>query len=254
MYIFSQALRHFAVAAFVTTICLGAAHGAPQRSHNWSGFYVGGNLGYHWGKDDITSSANPAGWNNLAAFIDSTYPTALSPTGLMGGAQGGMNWQSSNLVFGIEADANWMGGNADRSFLYTNTLAGHVLINSTKSTFLGTLRPRLGIAVNRILFFGTGGLAIGTLKTNDTLIVPAGNVFTASGTKTRLGWTIGGGLEYALANSWSTKVEYSFVDLGSFDTSIPSCTPCNPGSDIAVHHKYRENIFRAGINYRLSPR
>src|SRR5262245_38830859 len=78
------------------------SHGASAApvTHRWTGFYFGGSVGYHWGKDDVASSANPAGWTTLAPFVNGTYPATLAPKGFIGGVQGGINWQTSNFLFG----------------------------------------------------------------------------------------------------------------------------------------------------------
>jgi outer membrane immunogenic protein len=114
------------------------------------------------------------------------------------------------------------------------------------------VRGRIGWAIDRSLLYVTGGLAVATIKTIDTFNAVGGTIVnTTQNTTTRAGWTVGGGWEYAFAGSnWSAKAEYLFADLGTFDTTIPS-TPGFPNSDVAVHHKYTENIARFGLNYRF---
>jgi outer membrane immunogenic protein len=75
---------------------------------------------------------------------------------------------------------------------------------------------------------------------------------STSNTKTRVGWTAGGGLEYAFLDNWSAKVEFLHVDLGgTFDTGIPCLVGCVVATDIIVHHRYTDNIARVGLNYRF---
>jgi outer membrane immunogenic protein len=129
-----------------------------------------------------------------------------------------------------------------------------IATNSTKETFLATVRGRLGWTAGNALIYGTGGLAIGTVNTNDTFCsfgCPAGtpaDLASVSGNTTRTGWTGGGGVEYHLMGNWSAKVEYLYVNLGTFSTSIPSCAACAAGSDITVSHKFTDNIARIGLN------
>jgi outer membrane immunogenic protein len=226
-------------------------------AHSWTGWYVGANVGGHWGRDSFTVSADPIGWFVPAgnAFINSFFPTTLKPQGIIGGMQTGYNWQINSVLLGFEADANWLGGSTSRVLVNTVTgliAMGDFMANSTNATFLSTVRARLGVTFDRALFYVTGGLAIGTIKTTDSFGFVSGTIVAATNnTTTRAGGTVGGGFEYAFTDNWSAKVEYLYVNLGSFDTSIPSCLGCNPGSDITVHRKYFDNIARVGLNYKF---
>jgi len=106
--------------------------------------------------------------------------------------------------------------------------------------------------VDRALFYVTGGLAVTNVKFTDSF-GSFGNTSVAaiSSNTTRVGWTVGGGIEYAFTNNWSAKAEYLYADFGNFTQSIPSCIICGVGSDIAVTHKYTENIGRVGLNYKF---
>lgn len=223
---------------------------------NWTGFYIGGNAGYHWDQDRTTTAANPIGWTAAgAAAIDAANLGTANPHGFMGGGQIGYNWQlGSNFLFGLEADANALFGTSIRSvtgFAVIN--AADVFTSSAQANFLGTFRGRVGVTADRVLFYVTGGLAVGTVKFTDSF-GSFGNTAVASvnTTSTHAGWTVGGGIEWAFDNNWSAKAEYLYVDLGSTNSVIPSCTPCAIGSDIAVSHRYTESIARLGINYRFS--
>jgi outer membrane immunogenic protein len=79
----------------------------------------------------------------------------------------------------------------------------------------------------------TGGLAIGDIRTAGPLI---GN------DQTNAGWTVGGGLEFALPSNWTAKVEYLYVDLGN---------NCGAGCGIANNGDFTTNIIRGGFNYRF---
>ena len=223
--------------------------------YSWTGFYLGGNVGGTWGHDKITSTTDPVAWGTTgAASIDGASPTTLNPNGFIGGLQAGYNWQiNQNWLLGIEADADWSGGSASRTLTYVGAAGvanNDFMANSTKSTFLATLRPRLGVTFDQSLLYVTGGLAIGTLQTTDSFGSFGGaSVGTVNSSTTRTGWTVGGGFEYAFARNWSAKAEYLHVDLGNFNASIPSCAICAVGSDVTVNHKYTEEIARVGVNY-----
>jgi outer membrane immunogenic protein len=225
---------------------------------SWTGCYIGGNVGGHWGKDNLSSTTDPVGWGVAgAAFIDGRLsPGSYNPDGFIGGIQGGCNLQYNSFVFGAEADADWLGGTTSRTVINNVPVAppviGDFMANSTNATFLSTVRARLGVAADRALFFVTGGAAFGTVKTTDSFSSFGGTVLaTTSNSTTRTGWTVGGGLEYAFTGNWIGKIEYLYVNLGTFDAVIPSCVTCAVGSDITVHHQYRDNIVRVGLNYKF---
>lgn len=236
---------------------------APPPAFNWTGWYVGANVGGHRGRDAITTTFNRVGFHPPLPFnADTLSPVTLNPAGVIGGLQIGYNWQLNNTLLGIEADADWLGGTASRNLVYPgpNPAAGDVLSNSTEGRFLATIRPRLGVTFDQVLLYATGGVAFESVKDSDSLCnqgcPTAGanlgaNLGSASTTTTRTGWTAGGGLEYAFSRNWSVKAEYLYVGLGSFDTSIPSPASCTPttGCGVTVHHNYSDQVARVGLSY-----
>jgi len=228
---------------------------------NWTGFYIGASAGGHWADDRIDPAANPVGWGvGGAADLNTFTRTTLHPQGAIVGGQVGYNWQSGNFVLGVEADASWVDGTAARAqippvgFLVIN--AGDRMTNSSKLDFLATFRGRAGLAAGDALFYVTGGLAVGELKTSDTFCsfggpCVGGNLAVVNASETRAGWTVGGGIEYHVGGNWTVKAEYLYVDLGTFSPVIPSCANCAVGSDITVNHKYTDNIGRVGLNYKF---
>jgi outer membrane immunogenic protein len=181
----------------------------PQyRAFDWTGFYVGLNAGYGWGDSKFTGAGN----------------ANTSPEGALLGGTIGYNYQWGQTVFGVESDIDW--NNAKGS---TPCVLGSC---ETKSNWLGTTRLRLGYAFDRLMPYVTGGAAYGNVKAN----VPG----IGSDSDTKLGWTAGGGLEYAFTPNWSVKAEYLHVDLGKIN-----CAVC--GGDV----KFNEEIVRGGINYKF---
>jgi outer membrane immunogenic protein len=224
---------------------------------NWTGFYVGGNVGGHSGRDRITSTTDPTGWTTAsAAEIDTASPVNLQMQGVTAGAQLGFNLQmGSHLVGGIEADANWASGSKSRTLVFpgsVNVAAGDFMTNSSNAVVLATVRGRLGLTMDRAMLYGTGGLALATLKTTDSFAAFNGtSLATNSTTTNHAGWTAGGGLEFAFSDYVSAKVEYLYVAIPTFDILIPSCPACLAGSDILVHHRFSDNIVRGGLNLRF---
>lgn len=185
---------------------------------SWTGFYIGVNGGYGFGRSK---------WSGLPQ-------NNFNVNGGMGGGQLGYNWQFGQFVWGLEGDGDWtdLRGNAN-----IVNCAGTTGQCQTRNDFLATARGRVGVAMDRLLAYGTGGVAVGNIKAT----VPT---FTAVNTD-RAGWTAGGGLEYALAPSWSVKAEYLWVDLGK-----ETCTTmCNlpMGNNVSL----TTSVVRGGVNYRF---
>jgi outer membrane immunogenic protein len=218
---------------------------------NWTGFYVGGNAGYHWGSDKQTTTTDPIGWSTLLATnLDAATPGTLKRSGVIGGGQIGYNWQISSWVLGVESDVDFLGGSATRSVTNVPTLNPLDTFSSTAdSNWLATERVRLGFAVDRLLVYGTGGLALTDAKFTDSMSQFGNILATTTTSTTRAGWTAGGGLEYLLTRNWTVKGEYLHADFGTIDTLIPTPTGGTPNSDVAVHHKYTEDLARVGVNY-----
>jgi outer membrane immunogenic protein len=235
----------------------------PPRLYNWTGFYVGGNAGGHWGSDKFTTTTD-AGWADpLAApagaegamSIDAASATTLNPGGFIGGLQVGYNLQgTSGNVFGIEADVNWLGGTASRSL----TNIPHIdppdtMTDSIQASFLSTVRLRWGSTLfsDRTLFFLTGGLAFENLKATDSMGHFNNTVITAVSSNTiQPGVAAGAGFEYAFTDFVSVKAEYLFVYVKHLIPTIPA-TP-NNADGIAVTHAFTDSIFRAGVNFKVS--
>ena len=231
---------------------------SAPRTPSWVGFYSGLSVGGHWGRDGISTTGNQQGF--VGPGLDTLSSASLSPGGFIGGIQAGYNWQVDRIVVGVEADASWVTGSSSRNLVYPGPTpaAGDVQTNSVGNRFLGTVRARLGAAVDRTLIYATGGVAFGSLRFNESMCIQgcpgtAAAFASAQTTITRTGWAAGGGVEHELASNWTAKLEYLYVDLGRFDTIIPSATGCAGGlvCDIAVHHKYSDQVLRTGLNYRF---
>ena len=227
-----------------------------MRAYDWTGFYVGGNVGGHWGSDKLTTITDPGGGFGVAgaAGIDAVSPATLNPSGFIGGVQAGYNLEGSGGVWGIEVDANWLGGSATRSLTNIPAInALDVMTNTTQATFLSTFRMRWGTTVlsDRSLLFLTAGFALETLKTTDTMGHFGNTIITStSNSSLQPGITAGGGFEYAFTDNLSAKVEYLFVSVKRVSPTIPPTVAGNPDS-IVVSHDYTDNIGRFGLNFKF---
>jgi outer membrane immunogenic protein len=184
--------------------------------YNWTGFYAGINGGYGWGTSD---------WDSPAI--------SLKPKGWMFGGTLGYNYQIGSFVWGLEGDFDW----ADVSA----SAACGAFVCETKNTWLATARGRVGYAFDRWLPYITGGGAFGHVKASLTDPAVPGD------SDTMIGWTVGGGLEYAFLSNWSAKIEYLYVDLGKFNCGVS----CAAGM-VTDNVTFKENVIRAGLNYKFS--
>jgi len=226
--------------------------------YNWTGFYLGLNAGA--GISDSKLDVDPTGAFltdvNAAAYLAS-YPGELTSqqAGFTGGLTAGYNWQPNNFVFGVEGDINYLHLTASSSANppAVPPLGGNVgKLMSLEEDWFGTLRGRLGVAFDRFLVFGTGGLAIGEVKSSAAWTDHGSYNWAASSSSTRAGWVLGAGAEYALTQNWRVKAEYLYVDLGSHSYNVTNATT-NPIQTYTINATEwdRYSIVRAGLNYRF---
>jgi outer membrane immunogenic protein len=214
---------------------------------NWTGFYVGGNLGYSWGRSSDTSTLTS---NTGTVLLTSSDKTDLN--GIVGGGQIGYNWQMQNWVFGLEADIQGTGEKGSRA--YTFTPVGFFAAAPTPTLFsleqkidwFGTVRGRIGIlAAPKVLLYATGGLAYGDIASNETVGTATPQAFSQS--HTNVGWTLGAGIEGAIGGNWTAKLEYLYVDLGTASGSFVLA-----GNAVSSYSsRITDNILRAGVNYHF---
>ena len=237
---------------------------------NWTGFYIGINGGYSWGKAGRELSFfNPLTGIQIIPPVGSGATSDSNLNGGVFGGQLGYNWQSGNWVFGFETDAQWTGqrGTASRLCGVLATAAGACLPGVALGTsaaveqhleWFGTFRGRAGVLVTpSTLLYMTGGAAYGSLNTDVTVtsITPLGLPvsITRSGDSSKFGWTIGGGIESKLSmfgNNWSGKLEYLYMDLGTVESTTGIGTGVLIGTNLST--RVTDSIFRAGINYQFS--
>jgi outer membrane immunogenic protein len=185
----------------------------PVPAYNWSGFYLGVNGGGAWGTSN---------W--------STVGNSFNLSGAQVGGTAGMNWQTGHAVFGLEGDVDWSGVRGTAAPALCPGCA-------TNNDWLATVRGRAGYAFDRFMPFVSGGLAVGDIRAT----APG----FAGTTQSNAGWTVGGGMEFALTNNLTAKAEYLHVDLGNMNCGF-SCGVA-AGNSVSV----REDIVRGGVNYRF---
>jgi len=214
------------------------APAAIAPAHNWTGFYIGGHFGYGWAK--------PTVWNPTTGgpFAD----PLPAPTGVLGGAQGGYNYQIGNWVLGLEADITWTDVKGSATCVNFACSAGALHVFGYPDWF-GTLTGRFGYSFDRFLVFGKGGFSLMHEYFEQTGIPP--NTFcvpTCSGTNINTGWTVGGGVEYALTNNWSVKAEYNYMT----DLDRKRTTLTNSIGTLQIFDEVRQiQTLKFGVNYKF---
>jgi outer membrane immunogenic protein len=225
-----------ALAADVSPVFKAPPPGAVPYA--WTGLYGGVNAGYSWGRAPYTKTESGA------AVTSNT----LEPESFIGGGQFGYNFQSGSIVYGIEADIAWRGGSDARTLLAPSGLATTF---RDEQNWSGTLRPRVGVAADNWLFYGTGGLAFGSVKHGYTETL-AGASRTVTDSSTQTGWTAGGGIEYATSNRWSLGLEYLYQDLGKTTLAQPGQTiGAATFAPSATSFDDRSHMVRAKLNVKF---
>lgn len=231
---------------------------APE-AFNWTGFYVGVHGGIAAGQNDYSLSGTQTRFSSVYSFSDDQNQNA---NGGFGGAQIGYNWQfGPNFVAGVEADIAAASIKSDSASHFDlpswgNSTRPLDVSAESKVDWFGTIRGRLGYAVDNFLFYGTGGVAYGNVKTSYNINYNNGDdVLNGSSSDTRWGWAAGAGFEYGLTKNITLKTEYLYVDLGS----------SNAANDLTVHDggawrnvnlnsadvDSKFHTIKAGLNYKF---
>lgn len=192
---------------------------------NWTGFYVGGNVGALWS------------WYrgaNLDGDPDETVKDLSR--GFIGGGQAGFNYQMGSMVVGLEGDYDWSNAKGSKSCPNGFYATCHFDVKA-----VATFAARLGVTWDRTLFFVKGGgawsdaVARGTDNTD-------GTEFDNSPDR-RWGWMVGSGFEFALTSNWSAKAEYNYLDFGTKHIDFSN----GEFADV----KYQTHLVKLGVNYRF---
>jgi outer membrane immunogenic protein len=286
----------FATTALTSLVAVGSAGAAdmPVKARpfaevrNWTGFYVGLNAGFAWGRSSAETlvDCGPPGSGLLpymcdptgvgaanAAAVNASGTGTINASGFAGGVQAGYNWQNDNLVVGLEIDfgALRLKGSRQGSGIYPvgfGLIAGggnaYAVGSSFDTDWLATFRGRVGWTIMpNLLAYGTGGLALTRLTVANSFsdnvnaaingVVIPGAFESASESKLKTGWVIGAGLEWAQSSDWTIKAEYLYIDFGKVTATGLITHPFPPGygQGISTSSDLTAQVARIGINRRF---
>lgn len=218
---------------------------------DWSGFYAGVHAGYGWGDFDYDAEISEIDVDGDSA----SFGTGGEADGFFAGVQAGFNWQMDALVLGIEGDISksWIGGDDTDAFadFGLDEVDGTVR-TETDLDWFGTLRLRAGfLATDAMLIYATGGLAWGNIDSHVRVDYGDDGVTDVSGgdSETRMGWTLGGGLEYKVSEAMSVKAEYLYVDLG--DDNVIDRDFFDDTLNVDADNDVNFHTIRAGFNFHF---
>jgi outer membrane immunogenic protein len=227
----------------------------PATVYNWTGWYVGVNGG--WAFDNNSTGSLVAFAPTFAAAVAAGgTPTFFGAKheGGFGGGQVGYNWQMANWLVGVEADIQ--GADIGRTSTVVFPGGGGIVPSTSTGRdhidWFGTLRGRVGVTAGPALFYGTGGLAYGGVKTNVTNVfvpVASGNAL-GSDSSTRVGWAAGAGVEWGFAPNWTVRGEYLHMDLGRSNVTIADTAFAGSAT---YRFSHVVDAVRVGVNYRFGP-
>ena len=235
----------FAAVSVIALAGTAAAADLPRRmpvpeyvapAFSWGGFYIGGHTGVAVGRTKTSNNAPYGGFD--AGGTPLAYD--LRPVSIFGGGQVGYNWQRGVWVFGLEGDFGYLGLSESSSPAPGNFV-------EVQYGWYGTMTGRLGVAMyDRLLTYVKGGAAVASITNSAGALNGAGALIASDYSetkKTRWGWTVGTGFEYALNQNWSVKSEYLYMDFGKLNTT-------NLDGD-SYTHKNQVHSLKVGLNYRF---
>jgi outer membrane immunogenic protein len=209
-------LKLLAAASALTLLSSASAFAADvvvqnEPNFSWTGGYVGIQGGYGW---------------THAKFSQGPFFDKENFNGGLLGAHAGYNFQNGSFVYGIEGDISYNWNSKD-----IDGLGGL----NVGTDWQGTLRGRVGYAVDRTLLYGTGGVAF----TNGFIKIP---FLGLKRTETFTGFTVGAGVEHAFTDNWTARLEYRYIDFGKKDVG---------GMFTGLDAKLKQQSVLVGVGYKF---
>jgi len=213
--------------------------------YDWTGIYVGGDVGGGWLNDVVTTTT-------ATALMPAGAATRISAGGVVGGGQVGVNVQFSQVVVGFEA--TWNASNLTGTQVTPSPLLANASEQSTSAaTWYATATGRVGFALNDFLFYAKGGAAWMRADYTQAVTVPGGVFTLQTLTDTRTGYTAGAGVEFGMTENLSAKLEYDYLGFGSRTYNFPNLmTPTGVPVVLPVSIKSATQLITVGVNYRFN--
>lgn len=214
----------------------------PPPVFSWTGVYIGGQVGYEWGHTSPALDLGPGGIVGIPGFHDQGvvgggHVGYNYEVGSLGGFLPGLGGTGGGIVVGLEGDVNGASYSGSEDVLGAGALFLH-----DRTEVDASIRGRLGVAFDRVLIYGTGGAAFGSIRQS----IDAPGIFGEGHETGRVGWTAGGGIEYAIDNNWSVRAEYRYTDYGHYDVAFaPLGVPVN------LRYHDTDNRVQAGFSYKF---
>ena len=208
--------------------------------YNWTGFYIGGNIGADW---------SGLSGNNFSDTLGSTF-TAPTNVQFMGGGQVGVNYQFlSGVVIGAEVMFDWLASSANTQITATAPDGTAAFMDTINNRWLTTATGRLGYAWDRVLLYGkAGGAWLGAGSPG--ISVGGASVALTSSNNSDFGWTAGFGLEWAFWNNWSVRAEYDYIGLNDKSFTVAP-GPTSFGGDVITYRYQNVSLMTAAVNYKF---
>ena len=187
---------------------------------DWSGFYVGAVGGYVWGR-------------NVGSPSGGVTSTTIDPSGGQIGLTAGVNGQFDQFVLGLEGEVLWSGAKS------SGTVTGTANVATIKSDWQGAIKARAGVAFDQVLVYAHGGFAFA----DHSASVSNNAGFLGEYRTTRSGWTVGAGVEVAVTDNVSAKLEYAYSDFGKWSANHTTLG----GTDFQYHN----HAIKAGVNFHF---
>jgi outer membrane immunogenic protein len=197
--------------------------------YDWTGFYIGVDGGGGQSPDNYYLIQNAVGFR-------------FTGSGGLAGGYAGYNWQFSKLVLGAEVEGAWANIGYNNA---TCTIAQAALCSSNISA-LGSVKGRVGLALDRVLLYVSGGWAVDRFTTSRIFQPAGGGPFTSGVTDTPNGWVVSAGIEGAFANNWIARLQYDHYDFGSKTYLMPALSNV---SDTTL--RTTVDTVRVGIAYKF---
>jgi outer membrane immunogenic protein len=233
---------------------------AAVAALSWTGFYVGGHAGYGWGEDGGMSFTDffPGAFATSFGLGQTPRFVGVDPQGAIGGGKIGYNLQvTPQWVLGLQADLSASSIKGSGTYNFAGIPGGVPAPATTHVAqsldWLSTIRGRVGYAFDRLLVFGTGGLAFGAVKSDFEINYGAGLATVANSvSSTRSGWSAGAGAEYKLDARWSASVEWLHYDLGQVNVQAPEVLFGVPQTFGLIGTTVTKgDVVSAALNYKL---